>query len=120
MNNGDGTFSQVQATSNFDAYRGSGSGRASFGSMPRDFDNDGDIDFFEILTHGYGDGASGIHSTAVANVDGSSGGTHEEGAPTYGHAEIILGDCAQKRQAEDAQEDPERSQSAFRCASFHD
>jgi hypothetical protein len=70
QNNGDGTFTQVQSTTNFDDYRGSGSGKASFGSMPRDYDNDGDIDFFEILTHGVGDGAGLVHSTTVTNVDG--------------------------------------------------
>jgi len=69
-NNGDGTFTQVQAATNYDDHRGTGSGKASFGSMPRDFDNDGDIDFFEILTHGIGDGAGLVHSTAVINIDG--------------------------------------------------
>ncbi|MEW5805783.1 MAG: CRTAC1 family protein [Acidobacteriota bacterium] len=64
-NNGNGTFTQVQSDSDYDLYRGTGSGVASFGSMPRDFDNDGDIDFFEILTHGEGDGDGSVHSTTV-------------------------------------------------------
>ncbi len=68
-NNGNGTFTQVQSLTNYDDYRGTLSQVASFGSMPRDFDNDGDIDFFEILTHGVGDGDGSVHSTAVANVD---------------------------------------------------
>jgi hypothetical protein len=68
-NNGNGTFTQVQTTTNYDDYRGTASTVASFGSMPSDFDNDGDIDFFEILTHGKGDGDGSVHSTAVANVN---------------------------------------------------
>ncbi len=67
QNNGDGTFSQVQVTSHYDEYRGYGSGKASFGSMPWDYDNDGDVDFFEILVHGSGDAGSGVHSTVVTN-----------------------------------------------------
>jgi hypothetical protein len=69
-NNGNGTFTRVEATTNYDDYRGTLSGVASFGSMPRDFDNDGDTDFLEILTHGQGDGPGEVHSTAVANVGG--------------------------------------------------
>lgn len=69
MNNGNGTFTQVQSQTNYDDYRGTLSFMASFGSMPRDFDNDGDTDFFELLTHGEGDGDGSVHSTAVANVD---------------------------------------------------
>jgi hypothetical protein len=70
QNDTDGTFTQVQATTHYSDYGGYGSGMASFGSMPRDYDNDGDIDFLEILTHGYGDGAGGVHSTTVTNVAG--------------------------------------------------
>ncbi len=69
-NNGDGTFTQVQDQTGYNAYTGFLSTRASFGSMPADFDNDGDVDYMEILTHGDGDGANGVHTTAVANVDG--------------------------------------------------
>lgn len=69
-NNGNGTFSRYETVSNYDQDRGFLSGVASFGSMPADFDNDGDVDFFEILTHGAGDGAGSVHSTAVANVAG--------------------------------------------------
>lgn len=51
-NNGNGTFTQVQVSTNYDDNRGFLSGVASFGSMPRDYDNDGDMDFLEILVHG--------------------------------------------------------------------
>ncbi|MCP4661798.1 MAG: CRTAC1 family protein, partial [bacterium] len=68
-NNGNGTFSQVETTANYDGYRGVGTGRSSFGSMPWDYDNDGDVDFFEILVHGSGDAGSGVHSTVVTNED---------------------------------------------------
>jgi hypothetical protein len=66
MNNGNGTFTQVQESTNYDEYRGYGSGKSSFGSMPCDFDNDGDIDFLEILTHG----DTSVHSTVVINDGG--------------------------------------------------
>jgi len=69
-NNGDGTFTEVQEETNYTEYTGYQSTRASFGCMPADFDNDGDIDLFEILTHGRGDGASGAHSTVLVNEDG--------------------------------------------------
>ncbi|MDQ7007856.1 MAG: CRTAC1 family protein [Acidobacteriota bacterium] len=70
QNNGDGTFTQVQATTHYDEYRGIFGQKVSFGSMPRDYDNDGDEDFFEIMTHGEGDGATGVHSTVVTNDGG--------------------------------------------------
>lgn len=66
-NNGDGTFSQVQEITNYNLYRGYEPYKSSLGSMPRDFDNDGDVDFLEIILHGAGDGAGGIHSTVVVN-----------------------------------------------------
>ena len=66
-NNTNGTFTQMQSITAYDDYRGAGSGRASFGSMPRDFDNDGDVDFIEILTHGTGDGSTGVHTTVVTS-----------------------------------------------------
>jgi len=69
-NNGDGTVTEVQASTNYDDHRGTLSGVASFGSMFRDYDNDGDSDFVEILTHGTGDGAGSVHSTAVTNQAG--------------------------------------------------
>ncbi len=74
-NNGDGTFTQVQQTTDYHRHRGWPSfsifplSNVSFGTMPRDFDNDGDIDFFEIMTHGTGDGGSGTHSTVVSNLN---------------------------------------------------
>jgi hypothetical protein len=68
-NNGDGTFTQVQEQTGYDQHRGLFAQKVSFGTMPRDFDNDGDIDFFEIITHGSGDGEGEVHSTAVPNVD---------------------------------------------------
>jgi hypothetical protein len=69
MNNGDGTFTQVQDTTNYSEYTGYGTGIASFGSMPYDFDNDGDIDFLEIMVHGSGDGEGSVHTTTVINED---------------------------------------------------
>lgn len=54
-NNGDWTFTEIHETSNYGLYVGPGncaSHTCSWGSMPRDFDNDGDIDLFTILTHG--------------------------------------------------------------------
>ncbi len=67
-NNGDGTFTQWQATSNYVANRGFGSNVASFGSMPWDYDNDGDVDFTEVLTHGGSD--TGKYSGPVRNDGG--------------------------------------------------
>jgi len=75
QNNGNGTFTQVQASTNYGQYIGEPGGTwrgdrymtCSWGSMPRDFDNDRDIDLFEIITHGWGDGANGVHSTVVLN-----------------------------------------------------
>ncbi|MBN1297189.1 CRTAC1 family protein [bacterium] len=54
-NNGDGTFTEIHESSNYGQYVGPGncaSHTCSWGCMPRDFDNDGDIDMFVILTHG--------------------------------------------------------------------
>jgi hypothetical protein len=51
-NNGDGTFTEVGASSRYADNRGFLSGVASFGTMFRDYDNDGDPDFLEILVHG--------------------------------------------------------------------
>lgn len=67
QNNGNGTFSQVQASTNYGQFVGPPFGArwtCSFGSMPRDFDNDGDIDFFELLVHGR---ESTEHSTVLVN-----------------------------------------------------
>jgi hypothetical protein len=67
-NNGDGTFTQVQDTTDYDLHRGTLSQVASFGSIPRDYDNDGDVDFAEVLTHGGTD--TGKFSGPVENVAG--------------------------------------------------
>lgn len=69
-NEGNGTFTQVQATTRYDRDRGFPLLPVSFGTMPRDFDNDGDMDFLEIMTHGVGDGGGNIHTTAVTNNGG--------------------------------------------------
>lgn len=45
------SFVEVGSTSRFGASVGV-SGTCSWGEIPRDFDNDGDMDFFEILVHG--------------------------------------------------------------------
>ncbi|HEV2854934.1 MAG TPA: CRTAC1 family protein [Thermoanaerobaculia bacterium] len=70
-NNGNGTFTQVQGSTGYSPYRGYGTGRSSFGTMPRDYDGDGDPDFIEVITHGDGDGSNGVHSTVVTNSGGS-------------------------------------------------
>lgn len=67
-NNGNGTFTQVQASTNYDDNRGFGSNVASFGSMPADYDNSGTIDFLEVLTHG--GTSTGKYSGPVSNVAG--------------------------------------------------
>jgi hypothetical protein len=69
-NNGNGTFTQVQDTSQYNANCGvlKQSLVASFGSMPRDYDNDGQIDFNEIFVHGGTD--RGKFSGPVKNLDG--------------------------------------------------
>ncbi|KYK29911.1 MAG: hypothetical protein AYK19_19025 [Theionarchaea archaeon DG-70-1] len=61
FNNGDGTFSEYQDTSNFGQYT-----HCSWGAMPRDFDNDGDIDLFEIIVHGE---PTGLRSSVLINSD---------------------------------------------------
>lgn len=74
-NNGNGTFSQVQASTNYGLYIGQPYywpqygmiGGCDFGSMPRDYNNDGTIDIFELIVHGE---ESGIHSTVLTNIDG--------------------------------------------------
>lgn len=67
-NDGNGTFTQVQASTNYDDFRGFASNVASFGSLPRDYDNDGDPDFAEVLTHGGSD--TGKYSGPVRNDAG--------------------------------------------------
>jgi enediyne biosynthesis protein E4 len=69
QNNGDGTFTDVNAQSEYGIYGGYESGRSSFGSMPFDYDNDGDIDFLELWVHGRNDGPVGRHTTTVTNID---------------------------------------------------
>ena len=51
-NNQDGTFTEISETSHYGEWVGPIKSLCSWGSMPRDYDNDGDIDLFEILTHG--------------------------------------------------------------------
>ncbi len=70
QNNGNGTFTEVQEATNYDPYRGILGQKVSFGTMPRDYDNDGQVDFLEIMTHGEGAGATGVHTTTVRNVSG--------------------------------------------------
>ena len=69
-NNGDGTFRPVEGLTGFGANMGFGSGRASFGVMPRDIDGDGDSDVLEVMTHGAGDGAAGVHTGIGLNDNG--------------------------------------------------
>jgi len=68
-NNGDGTFTNValQAGYNSRYMQGdNGQNLCMWGSMPEDYDNDGDMDFFFSLVHGGNDAGEG-HSTIVMN-----------------------------------------------------
>jgi len=64
-NNGNGTFTRM-TDSGYGDYIGPSTHACSWQSMPSDFDNDGDIDFFEVLVHGW---ESGVHSCPLVNVD---------------------------------------------------
>lgn len=68
-NNGNGTFTQTQSQANYDTFRGYVGQYSSFGTMPRDYDNDGDFDFAELIVHG--DTSQGVspipHSLVVVN-----------------------------------------------------
>ncbi len=68
-NNGNGTFTQTQSQANYDIFRGHVGQYSSFGTMPRDYDNDGDFDFAELIVHGdTNQGISPIpHSLVVVN-----------------------------------------------------
>ena len=74
-NNGNGTFTRVEDQTKYTQYTGFPTGKASFGSMPRDYDNDGDVDLFEVMTHGVGDGDGSVHSTVLSNTAGVFSGT---------------------------------------------
>jgi hypothetical protein len=78
-NNGDGTFSDVSLTVNYNCQFMYGDGGAPqdmcmWGNMPEDFDNDGDMDFYFSLVHG-GNGPGEGHSTIVMN-SGQSNNYH--------------------------------------------
>lgn len=76
-NNGDGTFTNVAATANYNVkFKSGDNGQAlcMWGSMPEDFDNDGDMDFYFSMVHGGNDANEG-HSTIVVN-SGSGNGYH--------------------------------------------
>ncbi|MFC1889153.1 FG-GAP-like repeat-containing protein [Thermodesulfobacteriota bacterium] len=64
QNDGDGTFTQKQDEWNYDTFRGWYGHKSSFGTMPRDFDNDGDLDFIEVITHG--DESTAIDQTPLS------------------------------------------------------
>ncbi|MBN1551125.1 CRTAC1 family protein [bacterium] len=64
-NNGDGTFTEIQAETHFGEYIGPPGTKCSWGSMPCDFDNDSDIDFLEIMTHG----GDQVYSCPLVNTD---------------------------------------------------
>lgn len=59
-NNGNGTFTEVGTSTNFSLFT-----HCSWGAMPRDFDNDGDLDLFEVYVHGYNN--SGKSSRILVN-----------------------------------------------------
>jgi hypothetical protein len=46
------SFAAVESTSHLGAQLGPDYGTCSWGEVPMDFDNDGDVDFFQILVHG--------------------------------------------------------------------
>ena len=64
-NNGDGTFTEVHGTSQYGLWVGPVKHLCSWGTMPRDYDNDGDIDLFELLVHGN----KNYHSCPLINTD---------------------------------------------------
>ncbi len=73
-NNGNGTFTNVATQTGYNArYMNGDNGQTlcMWGSMPEDFDNDGDMDFFFSLVHGGNDAGEG-HSTIVTNGGGSA------------------------------------------------
>jgi hypothetical protein len=68
-NNGDGTFSNVASAANYNArYMPGDNGQnlCMWSSVPEDYDNDGDMDFFFSLVHG-GTGASEGRSVIALN-----------------------------------------------------
>jgi hypothetical protein len=68
-NNGDGTFTDVAAEVGYNARYMSGDGGQTmcmWGSVPADYDNDGDMDFFFNLVHG-GSGSNEGRSAIVVN-----------------------------------------------------
>jgi hypothetical protein len=74
-NNGDGTFTNVAASVDYNArymQGDNGQNLCMWGNVPEDYDNDGDVDFFFNLVHG-GTGANEGRSTIVVN----------SGPPTY-------------------------------------
>lgn len=107
-NNGAGTFTRVEAATDYDDYRGTASTVASFGSMPADYDNNGDIDFLEVLTHGKGDAGTcsmgNIHTTVATNG----------GPPNY----TFSWDCARVRNR--ATEDTDMTHHGDHYASWFD
>jgi hypothetical protein len=61
-NNGDGTFTNVAASAGYNARYMPGDGGQTlcmWGSVPEDYDNDGDMDFFFNLVHGGADANEG-------------------------------------------------------------
>ena len=71
QNNGDGTFTEVKDIANYDIFRGWVGGYTSFGTIPRDFDFDGDFDFIENIIHGdNGEITPDPHTLIVENVGG--------------------------------------------------
>jgi len=74
-NNGDGTFANVAASAGYNSQVLPGDGGqplCMWSSVPEDFDNDGDMDFFFSLVHGGNDPGEG-HSTIVINKGASDG-----------------------------------------------
>jgi hypothetical protein len=74
-NNGDGTFTNVAGSVGYNArymQGDNGQNLCMWGSVPEDYDNDGDIDFFFTLVHGGTDANEG-RSTIMVN-SGAAGG----------------------------------------------
>lgn len=68
-NNRNGTFGEAQSRAMYGTFEGYGSGVAAFGSMPRDFDNDGWPDLLELLVHGQ-TGLDAVRTTVMVNRGG--------------------------------------------------
>lgn len=75
MNNGDGTFTDVAASTGYSARTMGGDGGQNlcqWEGMPADYDNDGDLDILQVMVHG----GYGLNEgrTVIAENQGNDGG----------------------------------------------